>query len=73
MTSISVKAADGTAQTYGITSATKIRAKGDSKTRPGTIGQVKTGDQTIVGTGTTTVVATQIRDRRIANANATTH
>jgi len=63
-TSISVKAADGTTETYSVSSATKVHAKGDTKTSPGTISQVKTGDEAIViGTGPTNFAAIHILDR----------
>ncbi len=65
-TSITVKAADGVSQTYAVTSATKVHAKGDSKTTPGTVSQVKTGDRAIVvGTGTTALTAAHIDDRGV--------
>ena len=66
-TSITVKATDGVIQTYAVSSVTKVHAKGDTTTSPGTIARVKTGDTAIlVGTGTTTVTATHIADRRVA-------
>ena len=66
-TSITVKATDGVTQTYAVTSATKVHAKGDTTTTPGTIAQVKTGDTAIiVGTGTGTGTATHIADRGVA-------
>lgn len=62
-TSISVKAIDGTSETYSVASTTKVHAKGDTKTSPGTISQVKVGDRAIVvGTGSSTLVATHIID-----------
>jgi hypothetical protein len=67
--SITVKATDGVTQTYAVSSATKIHAKGDTKTSPGTIGQVKTSDTAIVvGTGATSLTATHIDDRGVAKA-----
>ena len=62
-TSISVKAADGTNETYSVASTTKMHAKGDTKTSPGTISQVKVGDRAIViGTGSSTFAAIRIID-----------
>ena len=67
--SITVKATDGVTQTYAVSSATKAHAKGDTKTSPGTIGQVKAGDTAVVvGTGTTSFTATHITDRGAAKA-----
>lgn len=66
-TSITVKASDGVTQTYTVASGTKVHAKGDTKANPGTIGQVKTGDQAIVvGTGTSTLTAGHVVDRAVA-------
>ena len=65
--SVSVKAADGTTESFTVTSTTKVHAKGDSKAHPGTIGQVKVGDRVgVVGTGATTKTATHIVDRGAA-------
>ncbi|MBV9920980.1 MAG: hypothetical protein JOY78_09050 [Pseudonocardia sp.] len=65
--SISVTAADGTTQNYTVASATKIHAKGDTKTTPGTIGQIKVGDRaTVIGTGSTSRTATHILDHGAA-------
>jgi hypothetical protein len=62
-TSISVKATDGTSETYSVATTTKVHAKGDTKTTPGTISQVKVGDRAIVvGTGSSTYAATRIID-----------
>ncbi len=62
--SITVKAADGTAQTYAVGADTKVHAKGDTKAAPGTIGQVKVGDRTVVvGTGQGSFTATHVLDR----------
>lgn len=68
-TAITVKALDGTSETYTVGTGTKVHAKGDSKTSPGTIGQVKVGDRAIVlGTGQGTSTATHIIDRGVAPA-----
>ncbi len=66
-TSISIKTADGTVKTYTVTTSTKVHAKGDTKTTPGTISQVKPGDRAeVLGTGSTTFTATRIHDRGVA-------
>lgn len=60
--SITVKAADQVSQTYAVTADTKVHLRG-AKGKPGTIGQVKTGDRVIVlGTGTDSLTATQVLD-----------
>jgi hypothetical protein len=62
-TSIVVKAADNTSQTFVVTSATKVRvrASGAAKGATGTIAQVTTGkDVLVLGTGTSPVTATYI-------------
>jgi uncharacterized NAD(P)/FAD-binding protein YdhS len=61
-TSISVKAADGTAETFSISSATKVHVRADG-TKPGTISEVKLGDRAIVvGTGMTSLTAKHVVD-----------
>lgn len=71
-TSITVKASDGVTETYTVGSATKLHAKGDSKTGPGTIAQVKTGDRAVVvGTGTSTLTATRVVDHGVPSTAAT--
>ena len=65
-TSITVKATDGVSQTYLVSSATKVhsRAAGKGKGKTGPITDVKPGDAVgVLGTGTTTLTATQILDR----------
>lgn len=58
--SVTIKAADGTSETYVVTGSTKVRA--DKK--PATIAAVKVGDQAaVVGTGSATRTATHIVDR----------
>lgn len=65
--SITLKAADGTSQTYAVDAGTKVHAKGDTKTDPGAIGQVKVGDRAVVlGTGQGTPTATHVRDHGVA-------
>jgi hypothetical protein len=68
-TSITVKATDGTSETYSVSSATKVHAKGDTTTSPGTISQVKVGDRAIViGTGTANFAATRVVDHGVPKA-----
>ena len=76
-TSITIKAADGTSETFAVDAATKVHikgangaahVKGAAKT-PGSISQVKVGDQAgVLGTGTSTMTATQVMDRGVAAA-----
>jgi hypothetical protein len=65
-TSITVKAADNTSETFAVTSDTKVRTRTAGKPGSGkaaTIGDVKQGDTVaVVGTGSTTLTATQIVD-----------
>jgi hypothetical protein len=62
-TSISVKAADNTSQTYVINSSTTVRARTNGKGAASTIGAVHDGDNVaVLGTGTTTLTATGIVD-----------
>ena len=59
--SITVKAADNVSQTYAVTGDTKVHTRANKK--DGTIGEVKSGDRVIVlGTGTSSLTATQILD-----------
>ncbi len=61
-TSITVKTLD-ISQTYVVNSDTKVHTKADGKGNAGTIGEVHSGDRVVVlGTGTTTLTATQIGD-----------
>ena len=61
-TSITVKAANGTAQTFAVDTNTAVRARG------GTISQVKVGDQVVVvGTGQGSLTATQVDDHTMAS------
>ena len=65
-TSISITAKDGTTKTYLLTHATKVHGKGDTKTHPGSISQVKVGDRAeVIGTGTSTLTATRVHDRGV--------
>lgn len=71
-TSISIKASDGVSQTYAASTATKVHAKGDTKAAPGTISQVKVGDQAaVIGTGTSSLTATHIDDHGVAKTPTT--
>ena len=61
-TSITVKAANGTAQTFAVDANTAVRARG------GTISQVKVGDQVVVvGTGQGSLTATQVDDHAMSS------
>lgn len=62
--SITVQAANGASETFAVVDSTTVRAKGDSKAHPGSIGEVKTGDRAIViGTGSGALTASHIVDR----------
>ena len=62
-TSITVKAADNTSETYVVNSSTKVRQRSNGKGSASTIGAVHTGDDVaVVGTGTSTLTATGIVD-----------
>jgi len=62
-TSITVKAADNVSETYAVNGSTKIHTRAAGKGVAGTIGQVHKGDKVMVlGTGTSTLTATQIVD-----------
>lgn len=64
--SITIKATDGTSETYVVNSSTKVHVKGE-KGRTSTVAQVKVGDQAaVVGTGASTRTATRILDRGAA-------
>ncbi|MET3807192.1 hypothetical protein ABIB25_004215 [Nakamurella sp. UYEF19] len=63
--SITIKATDGTSETYVVNGSTKVHVKGDKGTTS-TVAKVKVGDQVgVLGTGATTRTATQIRDRGV--------
>jgi uncharacterized protein YcfJ len=69
-TSITVKAADNTSETYAVTSTTKVR---DDKTSS-TIGAVKVNDVVgVLGTGSGTLTATHIIDRGIPTKASSTN
>ena len=60
--SITVKAANGTAQTFAVDANTAVRARG------GMISQVKVGDQVVVvGTGQGSLTATQVDDHAMSS------
>lgn len=62
--SITVKAGNGTAQTYAVGTDTKVHTKGGANANPAAIGQVKVGDRAVVvGTGQGTFTATHVLDR----------
>lgn len=72
-TSITVKAADGTAETYQINGSTKVHVKGDSTAA--SAADIKSGDAVgVVGTasGTGTLTATHIVDRGTPKAASST-
>jgi hypothetical protein len=59
--SISVKASNGTSQTFAVDANTRVRG---GKGKSGGIGQVKVGDQVVVvGTGQGSSTAVQVNDR----------
>lgn len=61
--SITVRAADGTQQTYAVTSQTKVRERANGKGTASSIGAVTVGDQAIVlGTGSSTLSANRVLD-----------
>ncbi len=61
--SVTVKAADGTGESFSVTSATVVRIRAAGKGVAGSISQVKVGDTVIVvGTGSGTLTATAIVD-----------
>jgi len=63
-TSISVKAADGITENYGVGAGVKVHLKADGKGKAGTINQVKVGDHVVViGTGTGPLTAKRVLDR----------
>jgi hypothetical protein len=62
-TSITVQAEDKTSETFTVNADTKIRVRTNGRGAKGTIGQVHSGDKAVVvGTGTTTLLATGIVD-----------
>lgn len=62
-TSITVKAADNTSETFVVNSDTKVRMRSNGKGAASSISQVKNGDNVFVlGTGTSTFTATGIVD-----------
>lgn len=70
--SITVKATDGTSETFTVTSATKVHVRGTKATNKtatkaaATISQVKVGDRAgVLGTGAGPMTATQVIDRGV--------
>lgn len=58
--SVTIKATDGTSETFVVIGSTKVRVNGST----GTIGQVKVGDRvSVVGTGSGPMSATRVVDR----------
>jgi hypothetical protein len=71
-TSITIKAADGTSETFVVNGSTKVHIKGvkDAAKTPGSISKVKVGDRVgVLGTGTPTMTATQVLDRGVAGTH----
>lgn len=61
--SISVKAADGTSETFAITSGTKVRVRQNGKGSPSSMSAVHNGDRVLVaGTGTSSYTAKHVVD-----------
>lgn len=61
--SIAVTAADGTTQTFAVSSTTKVRARTAGKATTTSIGQVKVGDNVLVtGTGSSSFTARRVVD-----------
>jgi uncharacterized cupin superfamily protein len=72
-TSVTIKAGDGTIETYAVTKDTKIHDKAAGKGKAGTMSEVKTGDRAVVvGTGKSSLTATQILDRGLPKPKSTT-
>jgi hypothetical protein len=62
-TSITVRAADSTTETFVVNTATKVRVRSDGKGAAATIGDVAKGDAVLVaGTGTSTRTAKHVVD-----------
>ena len=60
---ITVRAADGTQETYAVTSQTKVRTRTNGKGAASSIGAVSVGDQVVVlGTGTSQLTANRVVD-----------
>lgn len=59
--SISVRAEDGTSETFAVNSDTKVRVLGDGTRGLSSIGKIATGDRVgVAGTGTSTLTAKHI-------------
>jgi hypothetical protein len=62
-TSITVRAADNTSETFAVTQDTKVRLRSDGTGSPATIGQVADGDHVLVaGIGTSALTAKHVLD-----------
>lgn len=67
--SITVKAADSTTETFRITTGTKVHLKGTPRTAAASISQVKVGDRAaVLGTGTSSLTAKRVLDRGTPSA-----
>ena len=74
--SITIKATDGTSETFAVNSATKVHVKGAAQgaaNAAGTISQVKIGDRAaVLGTGSGAKTATRVMDRGVPKPTTTT-
>ena len=74
--SITVKATDGTSETFAVNSATKVHVREstrDAAKATATISQVKTGDRAVVlGTGSGAKTATRVMDRGVPKPETST-
>lgn len=71
-TSITIKTADGTSETFLVNGSTKVHVRGAQKAAktPDSISKVKVGDRVgVLGTGAGTMTATQIIDRGVAGSH----
>jgi hypothetical protein len=78
-TSITIKATDGTSESFTVNGSTKVHVKGAKKVAgaakpaPGKISDVKIGDAAnVLGTGTTPMTATRVIDRGVPRPAKTT-
>lgn len=61
--SLTVRAADGTEETFAVTSQTKVRARAGGKGSPSTMAAVAVGDHVVVlGTGSSSLSANRVVD-----------
>lgn len=71
-TSITIKAADGTSESFTVNATTKVHVKGDkgAARTPGSISKVKVGDRAaVLATGAGTMTATQVVDRGVSGTH----